>query len=135
YPCRLMCNGAAPEYAIGPLNGLELLERLLTVAAVAQRAARRRAEDVLERRVARAAVRAAEAVRLQLHECRPFRARGGRCKARRAQLLAALGRDAVGRPGVVEHDLDLRFRTELAQLVRHRVPHHLERRAAEERWR
>src|SRR6185369_10301569 len=58
----------SPSFAGRKLDRLELLERLPAVAAVAERAARRRAEDVLERGVARAAIRAAEAVRLQLHQ-------------------------------------------------------------------
>ena len=64
---------AANTAGRGSSDRLELLERLAAAAAVAQRAARRRAEDVLERRVARAAVRAAEPVRLELHKGR----RGG----------------------------------------------------------
>src|SRR3954462_13449702 len=49
---------------------LELLERLSAAAAVAERAARRRAEDVLERRVRGAAVRAPVYGRLELDELR-----------------------------------------------------------------
>ena len=52
------------------LDRLELLERLPAARAVAQRPAGRRAEDVLEPRLGRAAVRAAVSVALQLHECR-----------------------------------------------------------------
>ena len=72
------------------LDRLELLERLAAARAVAERPARRRAEDVLQPRVGRAAVRAAEDGGLQLHERRRGRrARGRRCEAGRAQLLAA----------------------------------------------
>src|SRR3954451_14170806 len=89
---------------------LELLERLAAALAVAQRAARCRAEDVLEPRLRRAAVGAAEDIRLQLDElrcaCLP---RCGRREARLAELLAAGRRDPVGRPRVVGHDLDLRL--------------------------
>src|SRR4051812_37802774 len=81
---------------------LELLERLSAAAAVAERAARRRAEDVLERRVRRAAVRAPVYGRLELDELRRGDlARRRWRKACRAELLAACGRDPVGRPRVV----------------------------------
>src|SRR5436190_8885792 len=95
------------------LDRLELLERLAAARAVAQRAARRRAEDVLQPRLGRAAVWTAEDVRLQLHEGRRGRfARRGRCEAGRTQLLASLRRDAVGRPRVVGQHVDLRLRAE-----------------------
>ena len=55
------------------LDRLELLERLTAAVAVAQRAARRRAEEVLELRVRRAAVGAAERAGLELDELRPAR--------------------------------------------------------------
>ena len=58
------------------LDRLELLERLPAAVAVAQRAARRRAEEVLELRVRRAAVGAAEGPRLELDELRPAGSRG-----------------------------------------------------------
>src|SRR5437763_8764283 len=91
-----------PKCAIGSLDRLELLERLAAALAPADRAARRRAEDVLELRLRGAAVRAAERLRLQLHE----RRRAGRARRRRreagfAELLASGGGDAVGRPRVV----------------------------------
>src|SRR6266550_1871991 len=81
---------------------LELLERLPAALAVAERAARRRAEDVLERRLRRVAVRTAEDIRLQLHElrCGGF-TRGGRREPGGAQLLASRGGDLVGRPRIV----------------------------------
>src|SRR4051794_37897965 len=114
------------------LDRLELLERLPAALAVAQRAARGRAEDVLQARLRRAAVRAAERARLQLDELRAAgRARRGWREAGLAQLLAALRRDAVGRP-VVDH-VDLRLRAELRHARGDRVAHRLERRAAEER--
>src|SRR5207249_468952 len=95
------------------LDRLELLERLTAAHAVAQRAARRRAEEVLELRLGRAAVWAAEDRALQVQERRRgCLAWGGGRKAGRAQLVAALGRDPVGRPRVVGHDLDLGSRTE-----------------------
>src|SRR5712692_6198326 len=58
--------GRMPGFRPGdlPLDRLELLERLATALAVAQRPARRRAEDVLEGCLRRIAVRAAEDVRL-----------------------------------------------------------------------
>src|SRR5947207_7015227 len=121
-----------PRSGVPRSDRLELLERLLAAAAVTQRAARRRAEDVLERRVARAAVGAAEAVRLQLYQRRPLAARGWRREAGLAELLAALGCDLVGRPGVVEHDLDLRLGAELGDPLGHLRAHHLQGRAAEE---
>ena len=65
-PCRAEhLLGAARLERPGGLRSdrLELLERLAAAAAVADRAARGRAEDVLQLRVGRAAVRAAEAVR------------------------------------------------------------------------
>src|SRR5262245_45959288 len=71
-------------------DGLELLERLPAALAVADRAARRRPEDVLEARLVRAAVRAAERLRLQLDEAR--RRSLARCrwrKARGTELLPA----------------------------------------------
>src|SRR5439155_23470702 len=52
------------------LDRLELLERLPAAAAVAERATRCGAEDVLEPRVRRAAVRAAVHIALQLEEGR-----------------------------------------------------------------
>src|SRR4051794_3752578 len=115
------------------LQRLELLERLPAAPAVAHRAARRRPEDVLERGVARAAVGTAERVRLELHELRAAvwaRRRG--CQTARAQLLAALGGDPVGRPRVVVDHLHVRLRPERRDPLGHRVTHHLERRAAEE---
>ena len=56
-----------PEPGLRALDRLELLERLAAGVAVANAAARRRAEEVLELRVGRSAVRAAEAA-LQLDE-------------------------------------------------------------------
>ena len=101
-----------------PLDRLELLERLPAAAAVPQRAARRRAEEVLELRVRRAAVRAAEGARLELDELRPARlSRRRRREARGAQLLASLGRDAVCRPRVVRDHRHLRLAAELAHLA------------------
>src|SRR5436305_11477725 len=89
-------------------------------------------EDVLEPRLRRAAVGAAEDIRLQLDElrcaCLP---RCGRREARLAELLAAGRRDPVGRPRVVGHDLDLRLGAEPGDLPLHRPLHHLERGAAE----
>ena len=61
-------------------------------------------------RVARAAVRAAKRLRLELDERRARR--GARVRRREAGLLElapALRSDAVGRPGVVEDDVDLRL--------------------------
>ena len=130
------CTSRYPSFNVGieSLNRLELLERLPAVAAVAQRAARGRAEDVLER---------ACRVEPQYGQRKPFdcsctsvgavasRGAGG-AKPGRAQLLAALGRDPVGRPRVVEHDLDLGSAPSSRIRCGHRVAHHLERRAAEE---
>src|SRR5437763_11972897 len=91
-----------PNCAIGSLDRLELLERLAAALAPADRAARGRAEDVLERRLRRAAVGAAERLRLQLDERRRARrARRRWGEAGIAQLLAPRGRDAVGRPRIV----------------------------------
>src|SRR5262249_60479373 len=53
----------------------------------------------------------------------------------RAQLLAAFGRDPVGRPGVVRDPVDPGVRAELLDARGHRVAHDLERRAAEKRGR
>src|SRR5437763_13398807 len=86
------------------LDRLELLERLPAARAVADRTARRRAEDVLELRLRRPAVRAAVHDRLQLDE-----SWSRRRESRRAQLLAAGGRDLVRPPGVVVHHLDVRL--------------------------
>src|SRR5215211_8485846 len=98
-------------------NRLELLERLAARVAVAHAAARGRAEEVLELRVGRAAVRAAEAA-LQLDELQRLRAaRRRRREAGSAELLASLGRDAIGRPRVVEHDVDVRLRAKRAHLL------------------
>ena len=85
------CSGSSsPLFGRRLLDRLELLERLAAALAPADRAARRRAEDVLEPRLGRAAVRAAERLRLQLHERRRARrARRRRREARDAQLLAA----------------------------------------------
>src|SRR2546423_4848007 len=60
--------GRAPRRAL--LDRLELLERLAAGLAVTKRAARRRAEDVLEARLGRAAVGTAEDLRLQLDKPR-----------------------------------------------------------------
>src|SRR6266540_2240883 len=116
------------------LDRLELLERLLAGRAIPQRPARGRSEDVLELGGRRAAVGTPEDVRLQLDERRGrcLNRRGGR-ETRCPELLAPLRRDPVGRPGVVAQDVDLRLRTQLADPLYHRVAHHLERRAAEER--
>src|SRR3954447_20423616 len=131
-------SGSAPTAARAArarssLDRLELLERLAAALAVAQRAARGRTEDVLEPRLRRAAVGAAEDICLQLDEfrgrCFP---RCRRCEARRAQLLAAGRRDPVGRPRVVGDDLDLGLGAEPGDLLLHCALHHLERGAAEE---
>src|SRR5262249_37029606 len=116
----------------GVSDRLELLERLAAALAVAQRPARRRAEDVLKPRLGRAAVGAAEDVRLQLDELRRGRlTRRRRCEARGAELLAPGRRDLVRRPRVVLDDLHLGA----GNLFLHRPLHHLERRTAEERRR
>src|SRR3954466_10729104 len=91
-----------------PLDCLELLERLAAALAVAERAARRRAEDVLETRLGRAAVGTAEDIRLQLDELRRTglaRRRGS--EAGCPEFLAAGRRYPVGRPRVVRDHLDL----------------------------
>src|SRR5262245_24662399 len=109
------------------LDRLELLERLAAVVAVADRAARRRAEEVLEARRHGAAVRAPEAV-LELHQLEPGRGpRGRRSEPRGAELLPAGGRDVVGRPRVVEPDPDVRRPAELGDLLLEGVSHRLER--------
>src|ERR671936_1873655 len=90
------------------LDRLELLERLAARRAVAQRPARRRAEDVLEPRVRRAAVRAAEDGAPQLDERRPARGpRRRRRETRDSELLPPLRRDPVGRPRLVPAHADL----------------------------
>ena len=61
----------------------------------------------------------------------PRRAAAGR-EARLAQLLAPFGRDPVGRPGVVQHDVDLRLAAERDHRLLHLPPHRVERRAAQE---
>src|SRR5207248_25704 len=92
------------------LDRLELLERLLAFRAVAQRAAGRRAEDVLQARVVRVAVRAAEDIGLQLHQRRPACiTRRRRRESRSVELFPSRRRDAVGRPGVVGANHDLRL--------------------------
>ena len=67
-----------------------------------------------------------------MDERRRLAAWSRRREAGRSELLAALGRDPVGRPGVVEHDLDLRLGAELRDPLRHLRAHHLQSRAAEE---
>src|SRR5262245_22150736 len=125
----LVAGGAPPPWS----DRLELLEGLAAALAVADRAARRRTEDVLEARLGRAAVRALERLALELHELRAAGlTRCGRREARRAELGSALGRDPVRRPRVVEHDLDVGLGAELADPLGHLVAHHLERRTAEE---
>src|SRR5438477_1336473 len=122
-----------PKCAIGSLDRLELLERLAARLAPADRAARGRAEDVLEPRLRRTAVRAAEGLRLQLHERR--RACGARCRrgeACGAQLLATGGADAVCRPRVVLNDGDGRLRSELRDLLLEGTLHRLEGGATDE---
>src|SRR5262245_17660806 len=95
----ISCSGGSSLPRSAALNRLELLERLAAGFAVAERAARGRAENVVEPRVARAAVRTAEGVALELDE---FRRRdiAGRwgIEAGAAELLPPLRRDAVGRP-------------------------------------
>src|SRR5689334_17097415 len=87
---------------------LELLERLAAGLAVADRAARGRAEQVVQARVGRAAVRAPEALRLELHQLRaPGHAWRRWGEAGLTELLAALRCDPVGRPRVVQDDLHL----------------------------
>src|SRR5579884_2066824 len=112
---------------------LELLERLPARRAVAERPARRRAEDVLEPGVGRAAVRAAEDARLQLQQLRGGGLpRGGRREAGRTELLPAGRRDLVGRPRVVVDDPHLRLRAEPGDGLLQRPRHRLEGGAAEE---
>src|SRR4051812_9599437 len=105
------------------LDRLELLERLAAAVAVAQRPAGSRAEDVLEVRLGRAAVRALVHLRLELDEswCRW-------CEAGLAELLAARGGDLVGRPRVVLDHLNLGA----GHLLLDRALHELERWATEE---
>ena len=57
--------------------------------------------------------------------------RSWRGEAGRAELLAALRRDPVGRPRVVEDHLYLGLGAELADPLGHLVAHHVERGAAE----
>src|SRR5581483_10214310 len=102
------------------------LERLATAVAVAERPARGRAEDVLEARLGRAAVRAPVHLRLELDETG-----GRRREAGFPELLAAGGSDLVRRPRVVLDDDNLR----LGNLLLDRALHELERRTAEERRR
>ncbi len=117
----------------GELDRLELLERLAAALAVTDRAARGWAEDVFEPRLRRAAIRALERLALELDQLRAAGfPRRRRSEPGLAQLLAALGRDPVGRPRVVEDHLDVRLRAELADPLGHLVAHHLECRAAEE---
>src|SRR5581483_8041803 len=128
-PPHALCRGATKGHALSSeasLNRLELLERLAAARAVAERPARRRAEEVLEPRLGRAAVGAAMHLRLQLDESRRRRGEPGG-----AQLLAARRRDLVGRPRVVLDDLDLGLR----HLLLDRALHELERGAAEKRRR
>src|SRR5580765_2524118 len=115
------------------LQRLELLERLAAALAVADRAARRGAEEILELRLRRAAVRTTEAA-LELDEVELRRdPRCGRRETGSAELLAAGGGDVVRRPRVVQADADLRVEAELADLLLHRLPHHFERGTAHER--
>src|SRR5919197_3305148 len=103
-----------PIYSPLGSDRLELLERLPAARAVADRPARRRPEDVLQRRLGRAAIRAAEDGAPQLHELRRTGLAGGRWReARRAQLFAACRRDPVRRPRVVRDHFDLRLPAEL----------------------
>src|SRR5437763_14145650 len=132
-PCLAVAHRTPTTKAImnRALNRLELLERLPAGLAVAHAAARRRAEQIFELRVHRAAVRAAEAVSLQLDELeRLRRSRRRRRETGRAQLLASLGRDLVRRPRVVEDDLHLRLAAERAHLLGHRFAHPIEPRTA-----
>src|SRR4051794_24173250 len=126
-PTRLSRGAALRNEKSALLNRLELFERLPAARAVPDRTARRRAEDVLELRLRRPAVRAPMDDRLQLDE-----SGSRRCESRCAQLLAAGGRDLVRSPGVVVHDLDVRPRPELADLLLERALHRLERGTAEE---
>src|SRR5215207_7581521 len=115
------------------LNGLELLERLPAARAVADRQARSGAEDVLEKRVRRAAVRALEGAGLQLDELGlAGLARGRWREARTPELLSAFRSNPVGRPRVVENHLDVGLAAERANRLGHLIAHHLERRAPEE---
>src|SRR3954471_10274331 len=130
-----MRRGIRLERGVPALDRFELLERLAAGVAVAHAAARRRTEDVLELRVGRSAVRAAEAA-LQLDELQ--RLRGSWrwwCEPGYPKLLTPFGSDPVGRPRIVENNLHVRLGAEFAHLGGHRVAHHLERRAAEERRR
>src|SRR6187399_3787615 len=93
-----------------PSDALELLERLAAVGAVEDRAAERRAEGILHRRVRRAAIRALG----DGHDGELIEAGGDghRCDVRRreaaqAKPLASLWRDSVARPWWVERDLHL----------------------------
>ncbi len=91
--------GTRRRAAASSSDRLELLERLAAGVAVAQRAAGRRAEDVLELRVGRAAPGAAERAALELEQRRALAgARRRRGEAGRSELLAALRGDPVGRP-------------------------------------
>src|SRR6202023_4352287 len=80
-PSRGRC-GRSPhgccDRAARRLDRLELLERLAARLAVAERAARRRAKQVLEPRFRRPAVRTTEDAGLQLDERRSRRLEGRR---------------------------------------------------------
>src|SRR4051794_34262256 len=110
----------------GSLDRLELLERLAAAVAVAERPARRRAEEVLEVRLRGAAVGALVHLRLELDE-----SRRGRREAGRPKLLAPGGCDLAGRPRVILDDLNLGTRDFLLDSALHV----LERGTAEERRR
>src|SRR5436309_2792265 len=114
------------------LDHLELLERLPAARAVANRAAGRWPEEVVEAGVLRAAVGTAVDGRLdpkQRH--RAGLPRRGRGEARLAQLAPPLFRDAIGGPAL-GRDFDLGLCPEPADRLDHLPVHHLDGRATKE---
>src|SRR5207247_11342030 len=114
------------------LDRLGLLERLPAARAIANRAARRRPEEVVEPGVLRPAVGAAMHGGLDLDQShRAGLPQRGRSEPRLAQLAPSLGSDAIGGPAV-GGDFDLGLSPKLADRLDHLLAHHFDCWAAEE---
>src|SRR5262245_48545859 len=112
------------------LQGLELLERLLAIATVGDRAAERGAKGGVERGMARAAVRAPG--RLQQRDRRAA-GRAWRRDACGGQLPAPLLADPVAAPALFSRYVNLNGEAKLLQPLPDHAAHDLDRRAAGER--
>src|SRR4051812_18357561 len=116
-------------------NLLKLLKRLPALAAVVDGSAKRRAEGVFQRGLARAAIRALGNGH-KLYEIAASRhlTCGRRCETRSLEHLSALLTDTIGGPRLSHRHFhrDGHTGSKLSNALLHILFHHLERRATNE---